>query len=111
MPESPMTQEMVVTNYVNNRFGDESYDSYIGIDGREYREYASAPYERWVDSDRDGWVDYGRRDAGYGHWHTFDGFQWKDANGTVVMDWEPPIGGGENLTTPVNPGVEDGWLF
>lgn len=83
-------QESMVQRHVNNQFGSESYTSYITPEGHEYRTYGSAPYERWVDLDQDGWVDKGRRVDSNGKWTTFDGWLWKDDRGNVQMDYDPP---------------------
>lgn len=102
--------EFIVTGYVNSNFADDTYTTYVAPNGAEYWTFGSEPFQRWVDTDRDGYWDYGLRDAGSGHWHRFDGFQWKDANGNVVPDIrEDPEG--SNVTVP-NPNMEsEGWLF
>jgi hypothetical protein len=108
MPEGPTTDEFVVTAYVNNNYGGESYTSEIH-NGAEYRTYENHPNERWVDTDRDGWLDYGLRDEGYGHWSRFDGWQWKDSNGNVVHNQHEDGGNGFNAS---HSSMEtDGWLF
>lgn len=77
------TTEFVVTGYVNERFEGvgSSTSVYAGV---SYTTFDTAPYERWVDTDNDGWFDYGTRDEGYGHWSRFDGFVWRDTSGRVI---------------------------
>ena len=60
------TDEFVVTGYVNDSFSGDSYSTYQ-YNGSTYWTFGSAPNERWVDVDSDGWWDYGLRDAGNGH--------------------------------------------
>ena len=81
------TDEFVVTGYVNDSFSGDSYSTYQ-YNGSTYWTFGSAPNERWVDVDSDGWWDYGLRDAGNGHCHKFDGFEWKDSKGKKVMETE-----------------------
>lgn len=75
MPDGT-TREIVVTNYVYNRFGGTSYNTYQWNGGTVYT-FTNAPRERWFDIDNDGFFDYGTRDEGYGHWSTFHGFVWE----------------------------------
>ncbi len=118
-------QEFVVTTYVLQNFTGDSYTT-RSEDGGTYYRFGSAPNERWVDTDNDGFFDYGLRDEGYGHWSTFDGFQWKDAKGNVKRDseYDEPNGVGTGRSAfeadghssydfgalPLT-GSEDGWIF
>lgn len=89
--------------------------------GRTYWTYDTAPYERWVDIDNDGFIDYGLRDEGQGHRSKFEGFQWKDSKGNPMPDsnYDPPVGGGIARGTASHDqdfqasiiGTDDGWFF
>jgi len=93
------TTELVVTGYVYERFEGVHYDTYTHSTGTYYT-FDTAPNERWVDVDNDGFFDYGRRDEGYGHWSTFDGFAWRDSNGRVI-DEAPDEGASSTSTAPL----------
>lgn len=90
--------------------------------GALYRQYDSDLNQFWVDTDNDDWFDYGRHDAGYGHWYTFDGFQWRDSRGVPVDIREEREGGQNGSNSSSDPVVisgsdtlplaaDDGWLF
>ena len=81
MPD-PTDTEVVVTTYVYGRFGGTSYSTYQWNGGTVYT-FGNAPYERWFDTDNDGFFDYGRRDEGNGVWSTFRGNGWQS-------DFNPP---------------------
>lgn len=81
MPD-PTDTEVVVTTYVYGRFGGTSYSTYSWNGGTVYT-FGNALYERWIDTDNDGYFDYGRRDEGNGVWSTFRGNGWES-------DFNPP---------------------
>lgn len=118
MPETPTTQELVVTNYVYETFGGTGFSNYE-YNGNTYWTFANEPYQRWVDVDTDGFWDYGLMDVGDGEWLTFDGFVWRDRNGEVPEIVEPEGRGANDSgyshvvdmgTLPLEHGA-DGWLF
>lgn len=77
MPESPTTQEFVVTGQVRERFTGDSYSNYE-YQGLRVWTFGSAPHERWVDSDDDGWWDYGTRNENDGSVSRWNGFGWEN---------------------------------
>lgn len=91
------TQEFVINNYLTNTYGNDGRTVESAPGGPDVYQYNSDPNHWWVDTDRDGWIDYGTRDAGYGHWDVFDGFVWRDYKGNVVPTQreDPPGTGGE----------------
>ncbi|WP_309628670.1 hypothetical protein [Brevundimonas sp.] len=93
------TTEWVVTGYVNENFSGSYTDSQFG--NGSYRNYDSNPDYFWFDTDGDGWFDYGRLDVGFGEWWTFDGFQWKNANGEV-METVYPRGAKEEFSAGID---------
>lgn len=107
-------QEFVVTAYVRDRFGNSDWE-YTDYGGSRYWRFEGAENEVWVDSDHDGFWDYGRRDEGYGHWSTFDGFVWRDANGDVV-EGSAASSAPQSLTTDQNmptgfDATDSGWFL
>jgi len=77
------SQELIVTDYVYDTFTGDSFTSYDYGDARYYT-FESRPNERWVDTDRDGWWDYGVRNVQGGEWWTFDGFAWRNSRGEIM---------------------------
>lgn len=75
MPE-PTTNDLIVTSYVNQNYSG-SYET-RSSGSYTYREYNNAPGDFWFDNNEDGFFEYGRRDEGFGHWRTFEGFYWDD---------------------------------
>lgn len=99
------TDDFIITGQVYDRFGGDSYTTYQ-YGGATYWTFGSAPNERWVDSDGDGWWDYGLRNDGYGHWSRWNGFRWD--NGDTA---DEPLG--DNLTLPPVEEVlvDSGWML
>jgi hypothetical protein len=121
MPETTdptiQDQEDKVTAYVQERFAGDTYEWYDDP-GTGYRvwEFDSAQNERWIDTDKDGQWDYGRRDEGYGVWSTFDGDFWRDSSGNIVGSgsalYENSDGpfGAEVAAMDIGP-ANDGWFL
>lgn len=121
------TREFVIQGYLNNTYGTDGRTVESVPGGPDVYQYNSDPNHWWVDTDRDGWIDYGRRDAGYGHWDTFDGFVWRDSKGAIVPTQreDPPGAGGEarfgageadhrsvsDHPAAHAPTSDDGWFF